>query len=82
MLCHVKQQICKFKFLIDSLILLYKNDRGLAETRPLFRINLIRQRLTFPGPRDPSIISPEGLNFRVRNGNGCNPLGIATGNCF
>jgi hypothetical protein len=27
-----------------------------------------------------SIIGLEGLNFRVRDGNGCFPFGIATGN--
>ena len=36
------------------------------------------QLLTFPGPCGPSIISPGGLNFRVRDGNGWNPSGIVT----
>lgn len=34
------------------------------------------QRPTFPG--DPSIIGAEELNYRVRNGNGCDLLAIAT----
>ena len=41
---------------------------------------LIRQLPTFPGPHDPSIIGHGGLNFRVRNGNGCDPSGKTTGN--
>ena len=39
-----------------------------------------RQRPTFPQPRGGSIMSPGGLNFRVRDGNGWNPSGVATGN--
>ena len=42
------------------------------------KIFFIRQRPTFPGPRNPSIIGPGGLNFRVRDGNGCCPSGITT----
>ncbi len=37
-----------------------------------------RRRPTFPHSYPCSIIGPEGLNFRVRDGNGCDPLGIAT----
>ncbi len=37
-----------------------------------------RRRPTFPHSCPCSIIGPEGLNFRVRDGNGCDPLGIAT----
>ena len=39
-----------------------------------------RQRPTFPQPRGCSIIGPGGLNFRVRDGNGCGPSGMVTGN--
>ena len=39
-----------------------------------------RQRPTFPQPRSCSIIGPGGLNFRVRDGNGCGPSGLVTGN--
>jgi hypothetical protein len=33
-----------------------------------------------PTQKPRSTIGAEGLNFRVRNGNGCVPLAIATGN--
>ena len=36
------------------------------------------RRLTFPGGCPPSIISAEKLNCRVRYGNGCSLLAIAT----
>ena len=39
----------------------------------------IRRRPTFPRSCPRSIIGPERLNCRVRNGNGCGPLGKATG---
>ena len=39
-----------------------------------------RRRPTLPGPRGPSTIGAEGLNFSVRNGKRCFPLAIATGN--
>ncbi len=42
------------------------------------RLNYSRRRPTFPHSFPCSIIGPEGLNFRVRDGNGCDPLGIAT----
>src|SRR5208337_2658789 len=42
-----------------------------------FQLNS-RRRPTFPHSYPCSIIGPEGLNFRVRDGNGCDPLGIAT----
>ncbi len=37
-----------------------------------------RRRPTLPHSCPCSTIGPEGLNFRVRDGNGCGPLGIAT----
>jgi hypothetical protein len=37
-----------------------------------------RRRPTLPGPRGPSTIGAEGLNFSVRNGKRCIPLAIAT----
>ena len=37
-----------------------------------------RRRPTLPHSFPCSTIGPEGLNFRVRDGNGCDPLGIAT----
>ena len=39
----------------------------------------IRRRPTFPRSCPRSIIGPERLNCRVRNGNGCGPLGKVTG---
>ena len=39
----------------------------------------IRQLLTFPGRHQPSIISVTELNYRVRNGYGCDLCAIATG---
>ncbi len=41
-----------------------------------------RQRSTLPPGRPGSTIDAEGLNCRVRNGNGCFPLAIATGNLW
>ena len=38
----------------------------------------IRRRPTLPGRLHPSTIGAGGLNFRVRNGNGCDPTAIAT----
>ena len=38
-----------------------------------------RQRATLPHPPGCSTIAAEVLNFRVRNGNGCGHLAIATG---
>ena len=40
----------------------------------------IRRRPTLPGGLPPSTIGAGGLNFRVRNGNGCDPAAMATGN--
>ena len=39
-----------------------------------------RRRPTLPGGCPPSTIGAGGLHFRVRNGNGCFPAAIATGN--
>ena len=41
-----------------------------------------RRRPTLPGGLPPSTIGAGGLNFRVRNGNGCDPAALATGNLF
>ncbi len=64
------------------MLLHHKIKKTRFHTGPFSIINLIRRRPTFPGPHGPSIIGPGGLNFRVRNGNGCIPSGIATGNFF
>ena len=39
-----------------------------------------RRRPTLPPNRPGSTIGAERLNFRVRNGNGCDPLAMATEN--
>ena len=44
-------------------------------------IGEIRRRPTLPGRLHPSTIGAGGLNFRVRNGNGCDPAAIATETC-
>jgi hypothetical protein len=41
---------------------------------------LSRQRPTLPGSCPPSTIGAGGLNFRVRDGNGCGPTAMVTGN--
>ena len=43
-------------------------------------VNLSRRRPTFPHSYPCSIIGPARLNFRVRDGNGCDPRGMTTGN--
>ncbi len=40
----------------------------------------IRRRPTLPGGCPPSTIGADGLNFRVRNGNGCDSIAMTTGN--
>src|ERR1700741_3789491 len=47
-------------------------DRGLSI--------LSRRRPTFPHSYPCSIVGPARLNFRVRDGNGCDPRGMITGN--
>jgi hypothetical protein len=44
------------------------------------RIKKARRRPTLPGGYPPSTIGAGGLHFRVRNGNGCYPAAMATGN--
>ena len=53
-----------------------KCQRAPHERGPL--IGEIRRRPTLPGRLHPSTIGAGGLNFRVRNGNGCDPAAIAT----
>ena len=45
---------------------------------PVWLYEEIRRRPTLPGTLVPSTIGAERLNFRVRDGNGCDPLAIAT----
>jgi hypothetical protein len=44
--------------------------------------NTPRQRPTLPLTRVSSTIGAKGLNFRVRNGNGCFPSAMVTGNSY
>ena len=43
---------------------------------------IFRRRPTLPGGLPPSTIGAGELNFRVRDGNGCIPAAMATGNLF
>ena len=77
---------------IDLACAVREQRRGARPAEPLFRTNkkpadlaisglcLTRQRPTFPQPHGGSNMGPGGLNFRVRDGNGWNPSGMATGN--
>jgi hypothetical protein len=56
-----------------------KREEGRPEGRPSSRE--IRRRPTLPGSLLPSTIGAGGLNFRVRNGNGCDPSAMATEIC-
>jgi hypothetical protein len=56
-----------------------RTDECPDRTRPGHR-DLPRQRPTLPRRYQRSTIGPGGLNCRVRDGNGCGPSGIATGN--
>ena len=59
------------------------DDRGNAKERPPRRgrsSREIRRRPTLPGGLPPSTIGAGGLNCRVRDGNGCDPAAMATGN--
>ena len=48
----------------------------------IWGLYLIRQHSTLPKPCDFSTIDLEGLNFRIRYGNGCSPFSKVTGNLF
>src|SRR4051812_5728167 len=56
----------------------YKSEKPLIAQR-LFKI-LSRQRPTFPRSHPRSIIGDAELNYRVRNGNGCDLRSMTTGN--
>ncbi len=43
-------------------------------------VDKFRRRPTLPGGLPPSTIGADRLNFRVRDGNGCDPVAKATGN--
>jgi hypothetical protein len=60
------------------LLLTRKRARATAAARALQEIS--RRRPTLPGGCPPSTIGAGGLNFRVRDGNGCGPTAMVTGN--
>src|SRR5262249_25260246 len=62
----------------SSLVSVALERKSKGACRPL--LELPRQRPTLPRRYQRSTIGPGGLNFRVRDGNGCGPSGIATGN--
>ena len=53
-------------------------QRGRAAPVGTALLSQNRRRPTLPGPRGPSTIGAEGLNFSVRNGQRCIPLAITT----
>jgi hypothetical protein len=58
-----------------------KSNSGIEQQKPRVSsglFNLIGQRPTLPHTRACSTIGAEGLNFRVRDGNGWNPLATVT----
>src|SRR5580692_158898 len=60
------------------------SQRRQSPLEPELRGDLVneksRRRPTLPGGLPPSTIGAGGLNCRVRNGNGCFPAAMATGN--
>jgi hypothetical protein len=54
-------------------------NRGPVPLWPLFDVKKTRQRPTLPHSCPCSTIGTSGLNFRVRNGNGCGPAVKVTG---
>src|SRR5208282_226111 len=58
---------------------LHKKKGPILRSGP-WRLRLSRRRPTFPHSCPCSIIGPARLNFRVRDGNGCDPRGMTTGN--
>jgi hypothetical protein len=54
-----------------------KKSPGVIKTSGLFMIKF-RRRPTLPHSLPCSTIGAKGLNFRVRDGNGCDPFAIAT----
>src|SRR3954468_12056254 len=57
-----------------------KNAPAAAIARAAGAPEKSRRRPTLPGGSPPSTIGAGGLHFRVRNGNGCFPAAIVTGN--
>jgi hypothetical protein len=54
------------------------NKRTAGNTRAVRSLIEIRRRPTLPGDHSPSTIGADRLNFRVRDGNGCDPVAMVT----
>ncbi len=75
-LCIGIQQILDTKRFISSKANIKQKAPDTKQcARRLFKA---RRRPTLPGSHDPSTIGAGGLNFRVRNGNGCISAAMAT----
>ena len=73
--CHVDQAyLCPDEHQREAI-----REEGRPGGRP--SSSEIRRRPTLPGSLPPSTIGAGGLNFRVRNGNGCDPAAMATEIC-
>lgn len=57
----------------------YPNNLEVRENHGCTKNKKSRRRPTLPPGTPGSTIGDEGLNFRVRNGNGCFPLSMVTG---
>ena len=57
-----------------------ENDECPSPERDGHSYESSRRRPTLPGGLPPSTIGAGRLNFRVRDGNGCDPAAMATGN--
>ena len=57
----------------------HSKKKGSVQRPSPLVLNLSRRRPTFPHSYPCSIIGPARLNFRVRDGNGCDPRGMTTG---
>ena len=68
-----------------NLLISYNSYPLIIKEKPLVSQGLFiksRQCPTLPRGCPPSTIGANGLNFRVRNGNGCIPIAITTANFF
>ena len=58
----------------------FSRKRIKGSPRGALYLEIIRRRPTLPGGIPPSTIGADRLNFRVRNGNGWDPVAMVTGN--
>jgi hypothetical protein len=58
--------------------ILHQNEKDPAPWAAGSFFRLIRRRPTLPGSLPPSTIGDDELNYRVRNGNGCDFVSMAT----